>query len=77
MVAGIPDSIALNDVRCLPVRVIDDDAGVVGVVDDVVADDVIKAAVLEFDAVSLTDSVAFQIVDIIILDNGVVDVSVG
>ena len=77
VVAGVPNDVALDDVGSLAVGVVDDDAGIVCIVNDVVADDVAVAAVLEFDAVALAYGAAFEIVDVVVLDDGVENIAVG
>lgn len=77
VVAGVPDDIPLDDIGCFPVGIIDDDAGIICVVDDIVADDVSVASVFDLDAISLADRPALEIVDVIVLDHGVENVAVG
>jgi len=77
VVASVPNDVALDDVGSFAVGVVNDDAGVVGVVNDIVADDVAVAAVFEFDAVALAYGAAFEIVDVVVLDDGVENIAVG
>lgn len=76
VVASVPNHVSLDDVGCLAICVVNDDAGVVGVVDDVVANDISVAAVLEFDPVALADGAAFEIMDVVVLDDGIKEVAV-
>lgn len=76
VVAGVPNHVSLNDVGWIAIGVVNDDAGVVRVVDNVVANDISVAAVLEFDPVALADRAAFEIMDIVILDDGIEEVAV-
>ena len=77
VVAGVPDDVSFDDVGCFSVGVVDDDARIVGVVDDVVGDDIAVTAVFEFDAVALADGTAFEVVDVVVRDDGVENVAVG
>ncbi len=76
VVAGVPNHVSFDDVGCLAIGVVNDDAGVVRVVDNVVANDISVAAVLEFDPVALTDRAAFEIMDVVVLDDGIKEVAV-
>lgn len=77
VVAGVPNDVSLDDIGGLAVGVVDDDAGVVGVVDHVVADDVSVASIFELDSVALGDGATFQIMDVVVCDDGVENVAIG
>ena len=53
MVAGIPNDVPLDLVWRFAIGAVDDHTGIVRVVDDVVANDVVVRAVFQFDAVTL------------------------
>src|SRR5690606_14418730 len=72
VVVRVPDYVGLDDVR-RPVadRAVGQDAGVIRVVDDVVADDVARAPFLDLDAVALLDVGPVRVVDVIPLADAV------
>ena len=77
VVAGVPNNVSFDDVGSLAVGVVDDDTGIVGIMNDIVADDIAVAAVLEFDPVALAHGSAFEIVDVIGLHDRIENVAVG
>ena len=70
-----PNEIAFHDVRPFTIRTVDDDARVIGVMDDIVSYDVVKAAVLDFDSITLADLRSVEIMNVVAFDHTVKDIS--
>ena len=60
-----------------PIRVVDNDPGILHVVDDVVADKVSPTSVFEFDAISLGGVWSVEVMQIIALDDPVKELGLG
>ena len=77
MIAGVPNDVTLDDVGGLSIGIIDNDSRVIGVVDDVVADDVPETPVFQFDTIALTHRSSFEVVNVIVLNDGIENIAVG
>ncbi len=66
-----PDDVAFDDVRRFATGAIDQNSRVLRVVDHVVADDVVVATLLDFNAIALLDVGAGEVMDVVFFDDAV------